>query len=258
MRTGSTPSGASRPRSSGLVAGVAAVVALLVTFSVSSCGAEELIDNEATLSVLDANVGDTVKGPVLSRVVYRAMVTAGSGRLATTLDSNTSTGEFKANAQGAFDQAFAGEEGAEDTVRRINEVAYIRGLNGDPGRWVRADPTASDAGSKAYGQLMATVLGPERLFALLDAAAATATEVGAQTRTFRSTVDEAEILNAVPGLGEPIPPRPTTVTLVIGEDGLPVTLTTKNAVGESRTTFSHWGDPVTIEAPPADLVDPLG
>lgn len=152
------------------------------------------------------------------------------------------------------------------------------GLVKTPKPWIKFDPSGTDPVSKALAGIVSEEqqdVDPTKAIGQL-AGAGTITATGKDTvngqpaTKYAITVDTQKLLNSkliAPQLkqelqqaGVNLPPT-LNYTMWLNSDNLPVKLTVAEKIAGQQinvtVTYSDWGQPVTITAPPADQVGPL-
>lgn len=157
------------------------------------------------------------------------------------------------------------QQGLNMEVRQVGGVTYIKGIPGMAKPWIRLDPKGTDPFSKAMSSMgdlsknydprtaismMAGVTGRDLGMAQVD---------GISTRHYSFDIHlssygkllNPQTLKAVKGMIR----GPIVVSYWIGEDNLPrKVISMMQLQGKkvsTEVTYSDWGKPVTIVAPPA-------
>ena len=71
------------------------------------------------------------------------------------------------------------------------------------------------------------------------------------------SIADGAVLEGPPDEASSPQAQPASLTVVIDAQGPPVTVTLDSGIGTEVTTYSRWGDQVSVTAPPTDrLVSP--
>lgn len=166
-------------------------------------------------------------------------------------------------------------EDAEDTfqVVLVDGVAYLGGPDSgdaDPAKpWMKIDPEADDEFSESFAPVIdmmeSAMVSPAEAFAQGGAAEATVTAVDGDVVTYEVVLTKEQLTQALksatkglPGIPDPSAatlPDGLSYTLSLTRDHLPVTMVATLPDSTVTTTYSKWGEPVDVKAPPADLVE---
>jgi hypothetical protein len=199
-------------------------------------------------------VGETVDGAALATRMTDAMVKAASGTFTMDLGSQgSSTGAF-AMRGGSMDQRMTmSVEGHPMEIVSTGGAIYMKGVPGSTKPWVKIDPRANDPVSTMVAGMAGDMGDPRQLAKALKGSKATVVSSSGEAVVYDVTIDPATLLgDASAAAGSSVKARYT-----LDREGLPVTMTVQ-AQGETvRITFSGWGTPVSIGAPPADQVGPF-
>lgn len=163
----------------------------------------------------------------------------------------------------------------------IGDTAYLKlpaGLAATGKPWVKIDPSGTDPVSKALSGMLSQEeqsVDPTKSLAQLTGAATitkrSQTTVNGQPATrYVLSVDTQKLLHSklvtpamrqlIGSAGASLPPHFTEI-LWLNSDNLPVKTTVSEKVAGQQVsvvaTYTDWGGPVDITAPPADQVGPL-
>ncbi|MTB70420.1 hypothetical protein GGG17_00185 [Arsenicicoccus sp. MKL-02] len=133
----------------------------------------------------------------------------------------------------------------------------------DVRRWLLLDPGGADAISAKLGAQakVAQTVDPARFTAMLNGLLGDRTPRGDGAQV-AFTVPPAQYLDAVsaPAALRGAVTKPVRLVVALDATGAPTSVTatvpTKKSDLVDRTEYARWGEPVTIEAPPADDVAP--
>ncbi len=144
----------------------------------------------------------------------------------------------------------AGAQGTMDLVM-VDTVIYLKNSSPKPGQkaWTRLDPAGKDPMSAMLGGLFAA-FGDPGAMVTSGWSTATLTKVGASAGvTEYDVVGMTGTENSRVKVWLDAQDRPAKFTLV---DTSPT-----SRLASAELTFSDWGAPITISAPPADQVEVL-
>ncbi|MFC7489784.1 MULTISPECIES: hypothetical protein [unclassified Knoellia] len=180
------------------------------------------------------------------------------------------SGQMRVDGDGTAMTIQTTVQGAKVDMLLVDGVMYIGGFpHLPPGKtFVKIDPEGEDPMSKMMGPMlsqMAEAADPTASLAGITALKAEVIEVKDGTTTYEVSVSVDQQLAiakerlAVMGMGDtPLPTpamKPLIVRQTIGPDDLP---TRTELVGGAdltlNLTYSGWGEPVDVVAPPADKV----
>ncbi|GMA23082.1 hypothetical protein GCM10025864_08410 [Luteimicrobium album] len=157
---------------------------------------------------------------------------------------------------------------SEMRVRTADGLVYMNVGEASHGKWIEFDPSdASDPIASQFKGLLdggdptqqvealkgaVTSLEPSGSFETID---------GVKAQRYAVTVDSAKIGAALKnqiGAAAANLPKSVTYTYWIGDDDLVRKIESDVSGTQVRVTFSHWGEPVTIAAPPKSDILPGG
>lgn len=220
-----------------------------------------------------AKVGDTVELKTLAeqsaaavqakKTAHMSMTTGSEGTIEADLDYSGSSPKM------AMDMS---ESGESFKVVYIDKVMYMGGdtfkemAGGKP--WIKIDPSADDAMSKMMGpmlsQMESAMANPTEQLKDVEGVTGTVTKVENGVTTYEVKLSKEQLAEMVkkqatsmPGVtDEALKQMPDGVSYEMSFDaeGLPQTVTTDLAGQKLVMKYSKWGEPVTVEAPPASEV----
>ena len=132
-------------------------------------------------------------------------------------------------------------------------------------KWIKIDPNGTDALSKQMAPLLTQMAtagqNPTQALAALQGAKATIASVDGSNTTYAVTLDKAQIAQVMkasgiesPGDTSAVTPDSLAYSITLDGDSLPVKVVTTTAGVAATITFTKWGEPVDISAPPASEV----
>lgn len=198
-----------------------------------------------------APVGD-LDGTGIASAMVMASLKAGSGSfdMKTTSTANGATVTMTGTSQyvvvnGAMDsEATMSFNGVTMDMINVGGVMYIKGMftskDGKP--WVKIDPEGTDSLSK---QLAPTLKQSADLRTQVEM-------YKGSTATLVDTVNGVRHYRLVGVAGAPTQP----FDIYLDDQDRPVKVTTTSASMDMTVTYSGYGKPVTVKAPPASLVGP--
>lgn len=220
-----------------------------------------------------AKVGDTVELKTLAeqsaaavqakKTAHMSMTTGSEGTIEADLDYSGSSPKM------AMDMS---ESGQSFKVVYIDKVMYMGGdtfkemAGGKP--WIKIDPSADDAMSKMMGpmlsQMESAMANPTEQLKDVEGVKGTVTKVEDGVTTYEVKLSKEQLAEMVkkqaasmPGVTEEAlkqMPDGVSYEMSFDAEGLPQTVTTDLAGQKLVMTYSKWGEPVTVEAPPASEV----
>lgn len=260
------------------------VVAMGVAL-VSGCGAAEEAPGPSSQaaggeSSEPEQTGDgdaTIAGAELGRLMLDAMTAAGTasftGETSAEGGGTTTEGVLRIEAAGTSMRAATQVQGTTVEVVLLPDGAYVStGDTGDGRPWTRVDAASPDPTAAAMGQFLETfrtasdprssaevfrqsgdftVVGPEQI-------------EGVATTRYRGAVPPQALLSSFPEemrarLEPLLGTEPFGVEIWMDDEGRPLrfvqSTTLQGREATSTQTFSGWGEPVEIQAPPADQID---
>lgn len=164
---------------------------------------------------------------------------------------------------------------AEGTFQMIlvDGTLYLGGpdaADSDPEKpWLKLDPTADDEFSAMFAPLVAEIesamANPAETLAADVVGEGTVTAVDADSTTYEVVLTKAQLEQSLKAATKGLPgitdtsiatlPETLTYTFSLTRDHLPLSIVVDLPDGSETTTYSKWGEPVDIQAPPAELVD---
>ncbi|GIL37411.1 hypothetical protein [Phycicoccus sp. DTK01] len=220
-----------------------------------------------------AKVGDTVELKTLAeqsaaavqakKTAHMSMTTGSEGTIEADLDYSGSSPKM------AMDMS---ESGESFKVVYIDKVMYMGGdtfkemAGGKP--WIKIDPSADDAMSKMMGpmlsQMESAMANPTEQLKDVEGVPGTVTKVENGVTTYEVKLSKEQLAEMVkkqaasmPGVTEEAlkqMPDGVSYEMSFDAEGLPQTVTTDLAGQKLVMKYSKWGEPVTVEAPPASEV----
>lgn len=220
-----------------------------------------------------AKVGDTVELKTLAeqsaaavqakKTAHMSMTTGSEGTIEADLDYSGSSPKM------AMDMS---ESGESFKVVYIDKVMYMGGdtfkemAGGKP--WIKIDPSADDAMSKMMGpmlsQMESAMANPTEQLKDVEGVTGTVTKVENGVTTYEVKLSKEQLAEMVkkqaasmPGVTEEAlkqMPDGVSYEMSFDAEGLPQTVTTDLAGQKLVMKYSKWGEPVTVEAPPASEV----
>lgn len=133
-------------------------------------------------------------------------------------------------------------------------------------KWLKIDPKGTDAFSKQMapllGQMSTAAQDPTKALGALSGVKATVGSVDGRDTTYAVSLDKAQVeqmlrasgVNGLAGAPEPVG---LSYKITLDADSLPVTVVTTTGGVDSTISFTKWGQPVDISAPPASEVGSL-
>lgn len=152
----------------------------------------------------------------------------------------------------------------------VDKIMYMGGdtfaqlTNGK--KWIKIDPTGTDPMSKQMGpmlsQIQSSMANPVEALATLKGVKATVKSSDATSTTYTVTLTKAQLAEMAKKQGAPgvsaddlgSLPAQISYEYTIGADKLPQKMTMDLSGQTMEMSFSKWGEPVSIAAPPASEV----
>lgn len=264
-----------------------AAVAVTITgmFGLTACGGASGDDPASLASPSDSTTHTAAAGhasapsapPLLDVDTFvDRLTTASKGVGSVTIAMTTTVGGQTVHID-AKERLAAGDTAVEETmevagstlvVRLVDRVGYVSGIPGVDG-WVRVDPSDKDdpasrrlaSALDSLDQLdpVGAVPGLRGAITSLVAAGDPVPLDGVEAQPYRVVVDTTKITGVarqeLSALGASMPGT-VDYTYWVGSDGLVRRISTTTMGASVEMIMTGWGDPVTIEAPPAsEIVD---
>lgn len=148
-------------------------------------------------------------------------------------------------------------------MRLVDEVFYMGMGALTDNKFAKIDLSdESNPLSKQYGDMMDQIDPSKHMESIKEAVKlfkekGDAIEIdGIEAQPYELVIDTAKFGDVASGAGTEGVPNEIVMTMFIGTDNLPRRVTTKFASQTIQMDYSKWGEPVTIEAPPAsDITD---
>lgn len=165
----------------------------------------------------------------------KAAITKAGGTYASTTKSSkvTSTGHVRLvgnRTEGTFEERVGGKK---ISVIVLGGNAYVKGFGIGSKPWIKVTPTSTGPLAQGLKPLLTITQGAP----LSDSVQWTVTATSASGSTVTSS-----------------PANGTTVTDRFDSKGLPISTVVRSAAGTKTDTYSDYGKPVTVTAPPASQV----
>lgn len=225
-------------------------------------------------AAVSAKVGDVVDLKEISALSAAAVQAKGTAHLTQEI-----AGEGAMQGQVDYTQSSPrmamDMEDAGETFQMIfvDGILYLGGpdaADADPAKpWLKIDPTADDEFSTMMAPLIAqmesAMASPSEALDTNVVSEGTVTAVDADSTTYEVVFTKAQLTQALENATQGMPgvpdtsvaalPDTLTYTFTLTPDHLPLEMVVDLPDGAATTTYSRWGEPVDIEAPPAELVD---
>ena len=220
-----------------------------------------------------AKVGDTVDLAQVTARASAAMKKARTGHAVMAMGSQGSLEMDMDLVSNSSSVDIDSPQGAM-TVRKIGTVLYLGGMPGMPPgkKWVKVDTASDDPMAKQLAPMLDSLNNLSEPGAMMSADGVKATVIAAEggTVTYKTTMTMAQLQEmsrkAMEKMssGSPVPTPSTSasgdmvMTQTFDAAGLPTrvtVVTTQNGAKETmKVTYSKWGEPVSIQAPPASQI----
>ena len=269
-----------------------AAVGLAVVLAVGACsGDDEPVDPPASSAAsepapeesstegapsAEPPEGEVLAGADLGSRMLVAMTAAQTASFTgeTTADAGASTtdGVLRIDEDSTSTRATTQAQGETIEIVLLPDEAFVNlGDTGDGKPWLRVTPDSADPVAAAMGQFLDTFRAASdprssvEVYAQAGEFTVVGTEdvEGVQATRYSGAIPPAALLSTFPedmraGLEPMLGTEPFPVEIWLDGDDRPVrfvqTATIQGAETTSTQHFSGWGEPVEIEAPPADQV----
>ncbi|MCE1178011.1 MAG: hypothetical protein LWW86_03150 [Micrococcales bacterium] len=265
-------------------------VALSTATALTACGGSNIdTATKATTAAASktAKVGDTIALSELAQDSYDAMKKAGTVKIAGDVGDGLSgtTGEVSYKGDSPAMHLKLTQDGGTGDIILLDKTMYMSG-SGEAGsaiakmsggkKWVKISADGTDPVSKSMAPMLNEMDGltnPSNAYRSLSNVKAKVSKVEGDKVTYVATVPAAEMtrlaqeqLKKMGGAGASasasIPAMEAmTMTQVVDKEGRTVSATTKGGVagdrGDNTITYTDYGAPVSITAPPAAEVGTL-
>ena len=255
-----------------------AALAVGTTLSVTACsassddGARDTAATNPTASAVasSADDGAAVESAALTADNFAArLADAQKAKKSVQLAMTTTAAGQKVSVEGKVD--LAGSEVAMDetvtipgmsdlTVRAVDGVVYVNLGSLSKDKWIKVDPSdTSNPLASQFGGLLdgadptQQIEGLKGAVASVEKSGALETIDGVQAQKYVVTVDTAKLGDALKnqlGTSGASLPKTLTYTYWVDRDDLVRKVEADVSGAKIDMTFSHWGEPVTITAPP--------
>ncbi|WP_353952846.1 hypothetical protein V6K52_05245 [Knoellia sp. S7-12] len=257
----------------------AALAALAITATLGACGSEKAgTSTESSSSSKPAaeapktKVGDEVDLSAVFTETAAAMKAKKSYAFTGETPEGAMSGQMRVDGDTTAMKIEATMEGEKATILFVDGAMYMGGMPDLPAgkTFIKIDPNADDPMSKMMAPFlsqMAESADPTTGLANIKGLKAKVVEVKDGTTTYEATLTAQQQLEMAKksledmGMGdEPMPTpsaamKPITVRQTIGADNLPTKIELSGSAESTMTlTYSGWGAPVDVVAPPADKV----
>jgi hypothetical protein len=199
--------------------------------------------------------GKTVDGSVLGMRITDAMAKAGSGSMTMDLGSQgKASGTFRMSGNTLDQQLTMEIQGQTLQVVSIGGLVYLKGIPGGSKPWVKIDPRGDDPLSQMFGRMAggSGANDPRQIVKALAGTKATLVSQSAAGSVYDVTLDPSKLLSgtatSAPTVG------PVTARYTLDKQNRPTEMTVDVQGEKVKITFSDWGVPTKIAAPPASQV----
>lgn len=228
----------------------------------------------AAAEEISAKVGDVVDLKELSALSAAAVQAKGTAHL-----SETAAGERAMEGQVDYSQTSPRLSMSMKDATEAFQMIFVHGIlylggpdatDSDPKKpWLKIDPSADDEFSTMMApfitQVESAMSNPVEALAPGVVSEGTVTAVDDDSMTYEVVLTKAQLTQALKAATKGLPgvteqsiatlPETLTYTFSLTRDHLPLEMVVDLPEGSVTTTYSKWGEPVDIQAPPADLVD---
>ncbi|MBT9256369.1 hypothetical protein KMZ32_17660 [Phycicoccus sp. MAQZ13P-2] len=221
-----------------------------------------------------ARVGDTVDLKTIAEQSSAAVKAKGTAHM-TMKTTGQGAGTIEADADYSGDSPkmvmTVDEAGESFQMVYLDKVMYMgadsfKEMTGGK-KWLKIDPSGDDPMSQMMGpmldQMESTVANPTEQLKDVEGAEAKVSKVENGLTTYQVTLTKEQLSamvkkqSGLPGLTEEAlkqVPDGVTYDMTLDAEGLPVTVDMDMGGEKMSITYSKWGEPVTVEAPPASEV----
>lgn len=261
--------------------------ALVLVLALSACAGDDAPEPAAPSGSSSSDSGDSgqsgeaaeggsVAGAELGQRMLDAMTEAQTasftGETTAAGASTTTEGVVRIEPESTATRATTQAQGQTIEIILLPDGAFLStGDTGDGKPWLRIDAGSSDPAAAAMGQFLDSfkAASDPRSSAEVYRQAGDFTVVGTEdvggveATHYSGAIPPAALLSALPeemraGMEPMLGTEPFPVEIWLDGDDRPVrfvqTATIQGAETTSTQTFSGWGDPVEIEAPPAEQI----
>ncbi len=230
-------------------AGLLAAAIVMGGCSISLDGAAPTPTVTATPTVT-VTAGQTIPGPELARRVGDAMRAAGTGRATITASGSSSDVVMRYAGDTVEQHLTMPVESSEMDLVLLDGTLYVSGMPDQATRWIRLDPSGTDSMSRFFTTALRTAFtDPATLAKALRRTTATVADATAERTSYTVTVDPRSLIDgAVFGLD--VTNLPCVATFVLDAQDRPITVSMTVGGQDVAVTYTDWGGPVDIEAPP--------
>lgn len=263
-----------------LITGVVAGSALSSVLALSACGSStdakpvakttpSVSATAHTMSASSAARGGVVDGKMLATMVADAMVASKTAHMALATNGKPGgEGDYKFGNPVSVDMKMS-QQGMDLEIVQTDGAVYVKGIPGLPKPWLKVNPQGTDAFSKAMSSMgdLSKSSDPRAAISMMNGVKGrdlgTARVGGVATRHFAFKIKlsaygkllSPQMLKAAKGTIK----DPIATDYWLGDDNLPRKVTSvvtlKGGKKQStQITYSDWGKPVNIVAPPAAQV----
>lgn len=256
----------------------AAAVAPWIVVALSACGstpdAKPAAKNATSPSSSPSSQAHAAEGAVDGREVATKMVDAMLAKKTahmsiTTNGTPTMEGDYEVGNPVKVAMKMS-QQGLKLEVVQVGGLIYLKGIPGTSKPWIKVDPKGTDPFSKAMASVgdISKSSDPRTLVETMEGVkgkhVGTEQVAGDSTEHYLFQIPVSsyakvlgpEALKAMQGMVK----GPIATNYWVGEDNLPRKMATTMVVGGKKQltelTYSDWGKPVNIVAPPAAQVGP--
>lgn len=251
----------------------AALAALAITATLGACGSGTTgTSTDTSAKSTSAKVGDEVDLSAVFKETAAAMKAKKTYSFKGDTPEGAMSGQMSVDGDATAMKLDTTVEGEKATILFLDGVMYMGGMDDLPAgkTFIKIDPNGDDPMSKMMGPAlsqMADSADPTAGLAAIEGLKAKVIEVKDGTTTYEATLTAEQQLDMAKtslqemGMGdEPMPTpsvalKPITVRQTIGADKLPTKVELAGSPEATMTlSYSGWGEPVDVTAPPADKV----
>ena len=252
-----------------------ALVAVVLVLALAGCGGKsngDLAGNSgdtkdiavSPTSLTKDNFAELVAAAQKKAKTSHVAMTIGSTGQEIKAEGDVVTGDTPAESAMAMTMDLGAAAGGQVMeMRLVKEVFYMRMGALTDNKFAKIDLSdESNPLAKQYGDMMDQIDPTKNMESIKDAVKSfkekgDAIEIdGVKAQPYELVIDTAKFGDVASDAGTEVVPEEMVMTMFIGEDNLPRRAITKVAGQSIQMDYSKWGEPVTIEAPPAgDITD---
>ncbi len=227
--------------------GAAAACSLLL----SGCGGGSQANAAAPAAALaSSSAATTVSAADVATKMTAAIKKAGSGKVVSIVDTDTTEATFQYTPAGLDQQVVHTKKGVVQEVVGVGGTFYVKGLPTPKDGWAKVAAGDSGPAGEQAKWLETSTASPLNFSELAKFGKLTTVSSSASGNSYEATAEACVLMNACDAKNST--GSPVKVSIQLDPQDRPLKFAMTSPFGNATATFSDWGKPVTVAAPKLD------